>query len=45
MRKVPDPVQPDVTPLKDHAPATALFFAVPCRVRVFPLGVPDCTVI
>jgi hypothetical protein len=38
-------VHPEVTPVRVQVPVTALFFTVPCNVRVLPLGVPDWMVI
>jgi hypothetical protein len=39
--KFPDPVHPDVTPVRVHVPEIVLFFTVPWRVSTLPLGVPD----
>ena len=45
MTKVPDPVQPEVTPVKFQLPLMVLSFTIPCvRVSVLPLGVPDVMV-
>jgi hypothetical protein len=45
MVKLPEPVQPEVTPLNTQVPLTALLLTCPWSVRVLPLGLPDCTVI
>jgi len=42
--KFPDPVHPGVNPVNVHVPVIALWFTVPCRVSVFPLGVADVMV-
>jgi hypothetical protein len=42
--KFPEPVHPDVTPVKVHVPVIVLLVSVPARVSTLPLGVPDCTV-
>ena len=43
--KLPEPVQPAVTPVNDHVPDMTLLFTVPCSESWFPLGVPDWIVI
>jgi hypothetical protein len=42
MMKLPEPVQP-APPVKDHVPEIVFPFAVPDKVRTFPLGDPDVT--
>jgi len=44
MENVPDPVQPGL-PVNVQFPEIVFPAALPVNVRVFPVGVPDCTVI
>jgi hypothetical protein len=39
--KLPEPEHPELTPTSVHLPVMVLFFVVPCRVNVSPLGLPD----
>lgn len=42
--KLPEPEQPELIPVSVQVPVMVLFFAVPCRLSVFPLGFPDLTI-
>ena len=42
--KLPEPEHPELIPTSVHLPVMVLLFAVPCRVKVSPLGLPDLTV-
>jgi hypothetical protein len=44
MVKVPEPVHPEL-PVKVQLPVIVFPFTLPERTSVFPVGVPDCTVI
>jgi hypothetical protein len=44
MENVPEPVQPEL-PVNVQLPEIVFPAALPVNVRVFPVGVPDCTII
>lgn len=39
--KLPEPVQPELIPVSVQVPVMVLFFTLPCRFKVLPLGFPD----
>jgi hypothetical protein len=42
--KLPEPEHPELSPTSVQLPVMVLFFTVPCRAKVLPLGLPDLTV-